>query len=173
MGGLRYCYRDQVSKFVWYTCSPTGEYYHSSTMQCYHLVSWKYDTRVGGTTQQTETPRLNIPRQTRQSYQKGTVCHRGSGFSQTKGPVTPPVWLTLEGHLLTPLTAANGAWGVQYLPWVINEHCLEFTQFSSRNIAVRVVSYLRMRICKRSFNPTLPGTGASCPQAHKSDHLLT
>ena len=35
--------------------------------------------------------------------------------------------------------------GVQYLPWIINEHCLEFRQFLSRNIAVRVVPDLTMQ----------------------------
>ena len=32
-----------------------------------------------------------------------------------------------------PMSVANGSMGVQYLHWVINEHCLEFTQFSSGN----------------------------------------
>ena len=53
--------------------------------------------------------------------------------------------INLEGTLLTPLSVANGSMGVQYLPWVINEHCLEFTQFLSRNIDVRVVPDLRMQ----------------------------
>ena len=44
-----------------------------------------------------------------------------------------------------PLSVANGSMGVQYLHWVINEHCLEFTQFSSGNIAFRVVLDLRMQ----------------------------
>ena len=50
-----------------------------------------------------------------------------------------------RGPILTPLSVANGSMGVQYLPWVINEHCLEFTQLSSRNIDVRVVPDLRMQ----------------------------
>ena len=52
---------------------------------------------------------------------------------------------TLDGHMLMPLSVANGSMGVQYLPWVINEHSFEFTQFSSRNIAVTVVPDLRMQ----------------------------
>ena len=47
--------------------------------------------------------------------------------------------------LLTPLSFANGSMGVQYIPWVINEHCLEFTQLSSRNIDFRVVPDWRMQ----------------------------
>ena len=62
-----------------------------------------------------------------------------------KGPVTSPALLTLEVPLLTLLSVAKGSMGVQYLPWVINEDCLEFTQFLSRNIDVRVVPDLRMQ----------------------------
>ena len=50
----------------------------------------------------------------------------------------------LEGPLLTPLSVANGSMGVQYIFWVMNEYCLEFTQVSSTNIAVRVMPDLRL-----------------------------
>ena len=73
---------------------------------------------------------------------KGFLCifPENNDFFNTFGlENTPP----LEGPLLTPLSVANGSMGVQHILWVINEHCLEFTQFSSTNIAVRVVPDLR------------------------------
>ena len=48
-------------------------------------------------------------------------------------------------NITIPFGRPDWSMGVQYLPWVINEHCLEFTQFLSRNIDVRVVPDLRMQ----------------------------
>ena len=66
--------------------------------------------------------------------------------------VDPPVW----APAYTP--ECNGSMGVQYLLWVINEQCLEFTEFSSRNIAVRAVSWLGLKAIPGGLLATFPGT---------------